>query len=158
MLSLPDGLPLPLREGYGFKPVSPIARSTLVTGRSRQRRAYLSVPTMVSVSWLCTARQARLFEGWCKWGIGWADWFLCPLKTPIGLTPTRARFTDIYDGPVLVGVDLWRYTATLELFEMPIVSEAELLDLMLEMDLTVMSPQLSALLNRWYTKSWPGAA
>lgn len=158
MLTIPDGIPLPLREGYGFSPVSPIVRTQLTSGRSMQRRRFRTVPTMVNVSWLCTARQARLFEGWCKWGINWVDWFLCPLKTPIGLTPTRARFTDIYNGPVLVGGDLWRYTATLELFEMPIISEAELLDLMLGIDLTVMNPQLSALLNRWYTKTWPGAA
>ena len=158
MLVYPEGLPLPLRDGYSFTPVSPIRRSEKVSGRAVQRRLYTSVPTIVAVSWLCTARQARLFEGWCKWGIGWADWFLCPLKTPLGLNPTRARFTDIYDGPALVGIDLWRYSATLELFEMPVVSEAELLDLMLEMDLTVMNPQLSALLNRWYTKSWPASA
>jgi hypothetical protein len=157
MLSLPDGLPLPLRDGYGFTPVSPVLRTTMASGRAMQRRRYRSVPTMVSVSWLLTAEQARLFEGWCKWGIGWVDWFLCPIKTPIGLSPTRARFTDIYGGPELVGVDLWRYTATLELFELPVISEAELADLLAGMDLSVMNARLLALLKRWYTKSWPGA-
>jgi hypothetical protein len=113
---------------------------------------------MVNVSWLCTASQARLFEGWCKWGINWVDWFLCPLKTPIGLMPARARFTDIYDGPVLFGVDLWRYTATLELFEMPVISEAELTDMMAGMDLSVMNSRLRGELTSWYTKSWPGTS
>jgi hypothetical protein len=112
---------------------------------------------MVSVTWLCTAEQARLFEGWVKWGIGYADWFLCPLLTPLGLSPTRARFTDIYTGPELVGVNMWQYTATLELFELPIISESEFADLLAGMDLSVMNASLLALLKRWYTKSWPGA-
>lgn len=157
MLSIPNGIPLPLRDGYGFSPISPIQRTPLSSGRARQRRRFLSVPTMVNVSWLCNEEQAKLFEGWAKWGIGYADWFLCPLKSPLGLVPTRARFTDIYQGPELVGVNHWRYTATLELFELPIISEAELADLIAGMDIGVMNSQLRGLLQRWYTKSWPGA-
>ncbi|MDI3356978.1 hypothetical protein MO767_21885 [Pseudomonas sp. UYIF39] len=157
MLTMPDGIPLPLREGYGFKPTSPIVRSQFVTGRARNRRRYLSVPTEVSVSWLCNAEQAKLFEGWCKWGIGWADWFMCPIRSPLGLVQTKAQFTDIYDGPKLVGVNLWRYTAVLSLFEMPILNEAELTDLLAGMDVRVMNAGLRGLLQRWYTKSWPGA-
>ncbi|HEN8733318.1 TPA: hypothetical protein U8207_001705 [Pseudomonas putida] len=157
MLSIPDGLPLPLREGYGFSPVSPIVRTTMASGRAMQRRRFRSVPTMVSVSWLLTAAQARLFEGWCKWGIGYADWFLCPIKSPLGIKPTRARFTDIYQGPELVGVDLWRYTAELELFELPVVDEAEFTSLLAGMPIAQMTAELRSLLERWYTRSWPGA-
>ncbi|KAB0504692.1 hypothetical protein [Pseudomonas moorei] len=155
MLTMPDGIPLPLRDGYGFKPTSPIVRSPFVSGRARNRRRYRSVPTEVSVSWLCNAEQARLFEGWCKWGIGWADWFMCPIKSPLGLMQSQAQFTDIYDGPTLVGVNLWRYTAVLSLFEMPIITEAELTDLLAGMDIGVMNAQLRGLLQRWYSKSWP---
>lgn len=157
MLTMPDGIPLPLRDGYGFKPTSPIVRSPFVSGRARNRRRYRSVPTEVSVSWLCNAEQARLFEGWCKWGIGWADWFMCPIRSPLGLMQTQAQFTDIYDGPTLVGVNLWRYTAVLSLFEMPVITEAQLTDLLAGMDVGVMNSQLRGLLERWYTKSWPGA-
>jgi hypothetical protein len=157
MLTMPDGIPLPLRDGYGFKPTSPIMRTPFVSGRARNRRRYRSVPTEVSVTWLCNAEQARMFEGWCKWGIGWADWFMCPIKSPLGLMPTQAQFTDIYDGPTLVGVDHWRYTAVLSLFEMPVISEAELTDMMAGMDLSVMNSKLRGELKSWYTKSWPGA-
>lgn len=111
----------------------------------------------MAVTWLCNSEQARLFEGWCKWGIGWADWFMCPLKSPRGLMPTRAQFTGIYKGPELVGVDHWRYTAVLSLFEMPVISEAELADMMAGMDIGVMNSRLRGLMQRWYTKSWPGA-
>ena len=158
MLSFPDDLPLPVGEGYGFKPVSPIVRTPMASGRSMQRRRFLSVPTILPVSWLLTSEEAKLFEGWCKWGIGWADWFLCPIKSPLGLKPTRARFTDIYEGPEFVADDLWRYTATLELFELPILNEAEFTDLLAGMDISVMNAQLRSLMERWYTKSWPGAA
>jgi hypothetical protein len=158
MLTIPDGIPLPLRDGYAFRPTSPIVRTPFVSGRARNRRRYRSVPTEVTVSWLCNADQARLFEGWCKWGIGWADWFLCPIKSPLGLMQTQAQFTEIYDGPTLVGDNLWRYTAVLSLFEMPTISEAELTDLLAGMDIGVMNAQLRGLLQRWYTKSWPGAS
>ena len=157
METIPNGIPLPLRDGYGFKPTSPIVRTPFVSGRARNRRRYRSVPTEVSVSWLCNAEQAKLFEGWCKWGIGWADWFLCPIRSPLGLIQTQAQFTDIYDGPTLVGVDRWRYTAVLSLFEMPVVTEAQYTDLLAGMDISVMNSQLRSLLQRWYTKSWPGA-
>lgn len=70
---------------------------------------------------------------------------------------TQAQFTGIYKGPELVGVDHWRYTAVLSLFEMPVISEAELTALMVGMDLGVMNTLLRGELQRWYTKSWPGA-
>lgn len=158
MHTYPEGLPLPQREGYGFAPVSPIKRSNKVSGRATQRRLYSSVPTLVSVSWLFDSEEASLFEGFCKWEINWGDFFLCPVKSPRGLQLARVRFTDeFYQGPDLVGIDMWRYTAVLELFEMPVVNEAEYASLLAGMDIGVMNAQLRSLMQRWYTKSWPGA-
>jgi hypothetical protein len=82
---------------------------------------------------------------------------MCPIRSPLGLMQTQAQFTDIYDGPTLVGVNLWRYTAVLSLFEMPVITEAQLTDLLAGMDVGVMNSQLRGLLERWYTKSWLGA-
>jgi hypothetical protein len=95
--------------------------------------------------------------GWFKWGIGYVDWFMCPIKSPMGLTPTKARFTDIYDGPELVGVNHWRFTVPAELFEIPVVNEAEFVSLLAGMDITVMNSRLRSELQSWYTRSWPGA-
>jgi hypothetical protein len=90
--------------------------------------------------------------------IGYADWFLMPLRTPMGLAPAKVKFTeDFIGGKELVGVNYWRYTATLEAFELPVITEAELADLLAGMDIGVMNSRLRALLQRWYTKSWPGA-
>jgi hypothetical protein len=124
MLTYPEGLPLPLREGYGFQAVSPILRSKKMSGRSVQRRLYSSTPTEPSVSWLMSAAQAQLFMGWYEHVLlSGSQWFECPLRTPLGLELHRARFTDIYSGPDLVGVDHWRFTATLEMFKQPLIDK-----------------------------------
>lgn len=36
MLTMPDGIPLPLRDDYSFKSTSPIVHSTFVIGRARK--------------------------------------------------------------------------------------------------------------------------
>ena len=124
MLTYPEGLPLPLREGYGFQAVSPILRSKKMSGRSVQRRLYSSTPTEPSVSWLFDSAEAQLFMGWFEHVLlSGSQWFECPLKTPLGLELYRARFTDIYSGPDLVGVDYWRFTATLEMFKQPLIDK-----------------------------------
>ena len=43
------------------------------------------------------------------------------LRTPIGIKPYVCRFVDIYEGPVLVGGKYWQFSATLELWELPLV-------------------------------------
>ncbi len=95
-----DYLPMPLQEGYGFQPVSPLKRTQLTTGRARQRRAYTSTPTQASVSWFMeTDGQAQLFEAWYREKItDGADWFCMKLQTPLGVEFYKCRFTDIYEG------------------------------------------------------------
>lgn len=123
MIEYPEGLPLPLREGYAFQAVSPMVRSDLQSGRARQRRRFTSVPTMDSVSWLLDDVQAQLFEAWWEDAlISGSQWFECPLKTPEGIQNYTARFTDIYSGPILSGRSHWRFTAELELRERPILA------------------------------------
>jgi hypothetical protein len=61
-----DSLPMPLQDGYGFQPVSPLKRTQLTTGRAAAR-AYTSTPTQASVSWFMeTDGQAQLFEAWYR--------------------------------------------------------------------------------------------
>ncbi len=122
MIQYPAGLPLPLRNGYGFTPVSAVLRSTMESGRARQRRRYASVPTMASVSWLFSAPQAQLFEAWFEDALNsGSEWFETRLNTPQGLMPYKARFVDTYTGPVLAGVNHWGFTADLELWEKPVL-------------------------------------
>ena len=123
IVDYPAGLPLPARSGYALKHTSPFARTEMSTGRARQRRTFTSVPSMVELSWLMSNAQAQVFEGWFAHDItDGADWFNIVLTTPVGrLVPYECRFTEMYDGPALVGLASWRYTATVEMRERPIL-------------------------------------
>lgn len=118
-----DYLPIPLQEGFGMKPVSPLLRTELTTGRARQRRLYTSTPTQATVAWLLTDTEAQLFEAWYRDAImDGAYWFNMPLRSPLGNTDDYVcRFVDIYEGPTIEGGNYWRFTATLELWERPIL-------------------------------------
>jgi hypothetical protein len=115
-----DLLRIPMREGYGFSPVSPLMRTNMESGRAKQRRRYQSTPTQVPVTWRFRDEgQCQLFESWYKYIISdGTSWFNSKLKTPEGIKQYKCRFMDIYTGPLLDGLD-WVYTAELELWERP---------------------------------------
>lgn len=118
-----DYLPIPLKDGFELKPISPFLRTDLDSGRARQRRRYLSTPTQASVTWsFKTDPEAQLFESFYLDTItDGAAWFYMNLKTPLGIMPYKCRFTEIYEGPVLMEGKYWQYRATLELWERPIL-------------------------------------
>ncbi|WP_404653616.1 hypothetical protein [Raoultella terrigena] len=118
-----DSLPMPLQDGYGFQPISPLKRTDMSTGRARQRRAYTSTPTQATIAWFMeTDAQGLAFESWFRDTLSdGAAWFMMKLQTPAGVKFYKCRFTDIYQGPVLVPPLSWRYSATLELWERPLI-------------------------------------
>ena len=114
----PEQLPLPEQSGYAIQHVSPLQRTEMVSGRARQRRVYTSVPSNVAVQFFCTEAQAQVFELFFRHGItDGADWFMCTLKTPLGLMPYECRFNGIYEGPVLTSFNKWTFSGTLEIRE-----------------------------------------
>ena len=118
LVSWPTQLPMPEQSGYAIQHVSPTQRTTMVSGRARQRRVYTSVPSNVAVQWFLTEQQAQLFEAFFRYSItDGADWFLLPLKTPMFTGNYECRFTGIYEGPVLVAFDKWTFSATIEIKE-----------------------------------------
>lgn len=118
LVSWPEQLPLPEQSGYAIQHASPLQRTEMVSGRARQRRVYTSVPSMVAVQFFCTEVQAQVFELFFRFGISdGADWFLCTLKTPLGLKPYECRFNGIYEGPVLTSFNKWTFSGTLEIRE-----------------------------------------
>ena len=122
MIQYPEGLPYPERTGYGFTPTSPIRRTISQSGRARIRRNKSSVPTVASVSWSMSNAQAQLFESWWEEVlISGTAWFECPMSSRMGDKLYRARFVDIYNGPLEHGHEHWRFTAMLELYERPIL-------------------------------------
>lgn len=153
MIAYPEFLPEPQRDGYGFQPVSPMARSELQSGRARQRRRFTSVPTVASVTWLMDDTEAQLFEGWFEHILlSGSLWFQCPLKTPLGMDEHRARFVDIYEGPILVGESFWRFTAKLELFKRPILDAGWIIDVP---DYIVMADIFDVAMNQKWPKAEP---
>ena len=123
MIIYPPQLPLPLRDSYSLKPVSPLMRTPLNSGRSRQRRKFTSVPTEPSVQWLFNDQQAAFFEAWFARTLeDGTRWFEMPLQTPEGFHNYQCRFTDIYSELELVGVDHWRTSAVLEMLKRPLIN------------------------------------
>jgi hypothetical protein len=121
----PSELPWPSRSGYTFKDTPTFERSDMQDGRSAQRQTFEFVPTLVNVQWdFDSDSKASLFRAWFRDAINnGASWFNCPLKTPIGEKNYVCRFARMYTGPDLIEPCLWRSTATLEMFERPIIAE-----------------------------------
>lgn len=115
----PDNLPAPLLDGYALKRQPNLLRTGMASGRSRQRRRFLSVPTRVSASWQMPAEKAELFEGFAEHALG-ADWFQLQLLTPDGLVLHTVRFiTDPREDSTPDGPQSWTYRATLEVEGLP---------------------------------------
>ena len=130
LVSWPEQLPLPEQSGYAIQHVSPLQRTEMVSGRARQRRVYTSVPSMVAVQFFCTELQAQVFELFFRYGItDGADWFMCTLKTPLGLMPYECRFSGIYEGPVLTSFNKWTFSGTLEIRERQTLANGEIFDI-----------------------------
>ena len=121
----PAELPRPERGGYVLNHVDPTRRTTLQTGRARQRRVYTRVPTMVQATWRLKNAEAVLFEGFFRHTLqDGVEWFQCPLQTPLGVREYDARFAGMYQGPELIGPAIWSVTATLELIERQTIDAA----------------------------------
>lgn len=124
----PATLPVPVRSDYGIDHVDPTARVRMQSGRTRQRRIFTSVPSLVTVKWRLTEAEAKSFEGFYRHTLqDGTNWFDCPIDTPVGRWTTKARFTGMYAGPRLVGPSIWDISGVLETFERLTISH-EMID------------------------------
>ena len=121
-IDYPEGLPAPLREGHTTQHVTPFRRTNMTSGRARQRRLFTDVPSIGNYSWRMTDSEAAAFEVWFKEILkDGAEWFNILRKTPLGRVNHVCRFVDMYEGPNLVGVSEWMFTAQLESWERPLL-------------------------------------
>lgn len=139
-IAYPNRLPLGLQNGRSYQLESPLQRTELASGRARQRRRFTSVPQYAKVDWFFNDLQGQAFEAWWRDVlIDGALWFEMPLKTPLGPRPFPhlCRFTGVYSGPVVVGPNIWSYSAELELREraVPNVGDGEFPDDILDSEL-----------------------
>lgn len=120
-INWPDQLPNAQRSGHESRVAQTFSRTELVSGRARQRRKFTSVPVAAQFSWIFTDYQAQVFEAWYRDVINdGAAWFNIKRKTPMGMQSVVCRFASMYEGPMLFGVNRWRYSATLEIWSRPI--------------------------------------
>lgn len=124
-VDFPPELPAPVRSGYGFEHVSPFARTSMQTGRARQRRTFQSVPSTAPFTLTLNEPEAQIFEAWFSYDItDGADWFNIDLKTPVGnMDSYECRFIEMYEGPTLSGLCHWIFSFNLELRKRPILDK-----------------------------------
>lgn len=151
MIAYPEGLPLPLRDGYGFSPFDPLASTPLQNGRTIERLSFTGTPTEVSVTWELTSSEGSTFEDWFENTLVSGSLpFGMPLKTPLGLDVFEVSFDDIYSGPTLVNLSRWRYSAKLRLSRRPLVAK----------DWILYAPEYvlySGIFDRAINEEWPEA-
>lgn len=119
----PAGLPNPLRDNHTLKPARPFHRTELQSGRAINRRAYSSVPTAGVWNFhFKEPAQAAVFEAWFRDALhDGTKWFNVKRLTPLGMMELTCRFTDIYNGPTLIGRNMWRFECPLEVWERPLL-------------------------------------
>jgi hypothetical protein len=125
-INWPYTLPVGVWEGHDVQHGKPFMRTTMDSGRARQRLRFTSVPSVRQIKWIFTDSQAALFESWFNGATNdGAAWFNMPSRSPLGLAPLVCRFVDMYSGPTIIGQRLWQVTASLEVWERPIEKMGE---------------------------------
>lgn len=116
MIKYPSILPLPLLSSTSFKQQSNILRTEMSSGRARQRRRFLSVPTTMAATWRLSSGLATAFEGFYEHGLKENEWFLMGIPTPQGMTEHEVRFINSpMEGYKKLGAGKWSYQANIEI-------------------------------------------
>lgn len=121
MIIYPTGLPHPLKSSAAYSPENNILRTTMQSGRARQRQLYTSTPDFYKASWILNDIKGRLLKSWLEQVAG-ANWFEMPLRSDLGLNVETVRLTSTLSGPVRVGNNLWQYTADIEVQYRPLLA------------------------------------
>lgn len=118
----PSDFPKLIRENYGVQHGTPFVRTTMDSGRVRQRKKFSLVPSSTDVSWIFTSEQCAYFEAWFRDELNdGASWFNIPLVSPLGLNSAVCRFSEMYSGPNPIGLEHFQVNAKLEVFERQII-------------------------------------
>lgn len=103
----------------------------------------------MAVRWQLRGQVGALFEKWFQEDLrDGSAWFLCKLRTPLGMDYHKARFVDIYEGPTLVSGNYWLFSATLEVMRRPLLPDG-----------STAVPELilnSDILDDAMNREWPG--
>lgn len=126
MINYPSSLPLPRLKDAAYKRQPNILRTEMSTGRARQRRKHLSVPTHMEATWRLRKDEATVFEGFVDHGVNLIDWFLMDILTPRGVVKHQVRFMkDPLENMKPISALVWQYQAQIEMKEYKAASEEE---------------------------------
>ena len=122
MIEYPAELAYPDLSGYSLEHAPNLSRTTMVSGRARQRRKYTSVPSFVTLSWGMPQKEFELFEAWFRWELKEGqEWFTGWAQTGGITTQTVMRFVGSDSGPAYTarmnGPDYWSISCRLEIRE-----------------------------------------
>lgn len=171
MLEYPSVLPLPLRSGVAYERISPMQRSPdRVNGPRTRRKRFKSTPSYLNVTFqFKSSEQAEIFETWLELALNSAtNRFRMPLKHPNATGSTwhghknfamyEVCFDDWPKGASLAGgsIDVWEYTATIELRKTPFKSQEWLLDRLTGYPggMSALNARLLNIFTRWDTDAW----
>ncbi|MGH8010290.1 MAG: hypothetical protein ACREQ3_25120, partial [Candidatus Binatia bacterium] len=74
-------------------------------------------------NWKFTDQEATLFESWFRDTIhNGVDWFNIKYKTPLGMSLLVCKFATMYKGPILLPLNRWGFSATMEVWERPLLA------------------------------------
>jgi hypothetical protein len=119
--SWPTSLPVPLQDGYGYKKTPSFARTQMDAGNARQRRRFLSTPTMVTVKFRVSTAKLAIFETFFEDSLDdGAAWCLMPLYNGQGKSMVQARFTDTPQVNRVQDSDFYDVAAQMEAVAMPV--------------------------------------
>lgn len=116
----PAGLRPPLRENYSFEPVNNIVRTSMDSGRARQRVEFENTPDLATISFIHDQTQALLFKSWVR-QVAKSNWVFIPLLSEAGYDTLEVRFIEVPDGGKLLGKFLWRYDCRIEVRKPPML-------------------------------------
>ncbi len=126
MEEYPSVLPDPLWDSYKITPISNIVRSTMESGRIRQRRSDTSTHFNFSLTWRFTRQQYAIFASWHKHKINdGTDQFYITIDGLNG----RARHIVQMQGGIYQPTfnnGFWDVSTTLECFNPTPMTEADL--------------------------------
>lgn len=129
MIKYPSILPYPLLSSTSFKQQSNTLRTEMNSGRARQRRRFLSIPTTMSATWRLSSRLATVFEGFYEHDLKANEWFLMDVPTPQGMIEHEVRFINSpMESYKPLGADKWSYQANIEIKKREKPSEEEALN------------------------------
>ncbi|WP_283709820.1 hypothetical protein [Pseudoalteromonas prydzensis] len=126
MVNYPLSLPLPRLKEVSYKRQSNILRTEMSSGRARQRRRFLSVPTFMEATWRFRKDEAVSFEGFVDHGVQLTGWFLMDILTPKGVVKHQVRFVkEPLENFKPISALVWQYQAQVEIKEYKAASEEE---------------------------------